>query len=116
MACSDSDFDCDTEEFTLTGKWKLVEFCMSPGDASCPVQYPDYEQIFEFGADSTFSFRGESIQCEGNYSIDGNWILLESNDEQNCINQRYYLNPIDACSLNINPPCIEACISLYERI
>lgn len=120
MCCGENDVIISDGEINLKGRWKLIEFCQSPGDISCPKQIPDYEEIYVF-EDSEFSLQSRDISCNGTFEIvdQGELKVIQfvndQSDETGCVNRDYYLNVIDNNHININPFCFEECTYLYER-
>ena len=114
-SCTDSDSNCSDEEFDLIGNWRLVEFCFSPGDASCPIRYPEEEEIISFRSDSTYKYSIGDQSTTGTFSVSGNRVDFDSDSENPSLTSRI-LNPLSSCRLEINPQCIEECRSLFEKV
>ena len=62
VSCTQTNEDI-LSEFSIIGKWKLTEYCMSPGDITCPKRTPDFDQFFEFGEESRFAYNGNDGIC-----------------------------------------------------
>ncbi len=114
-SCTDTDSNCSNEEFNLIGSWRLVEFCFSPGDSSCPIRVPDVEEIIELRLDSTYIYSIGSQSSSGSYLISDNIISFLSAQENPEFGDRF-LNPINSCRLELNPFCIEECRALFEKV
>lgn len=120
MSCGEEEVIISDGFIVLDGKWKLIEFCQSPGDISCPKQVPDYEEIYDFD-DDEFSLKSRDISCNGTFEIvdQGQLKVIQfvnaETGETGCVDRDYYLNVIDNNHININPFCFEECTYLYER-
>lgn len=115
LSCSDSDSYCTNEEFNLIGSWQLIEFCFSPGNASCPIRYPEEEEIISFRSDSTYTYSIGDQSTTGTFSVSGIRVDFNSETENPSLTSRI-LNPLSGCSLELNPQCIEECRSLFEKV
>lgn len=112
--CASSNDDL-SDGISLIGKWKLVEYCMSPGDTSCPMKIPDFDQYFEFNDGNKFDFVGSDSRCSGIYEIKNKDHISFIFDDQACINESMRISIDNKDQIRINPPCREACIYIYKR-
>lgn len=113
-SCSNNIMSKD-ESFTLIGKWKLVEYCMSPGDITCPKQIPTYDEYYEFSSLDVFTFHTTDIHCHGGYTITDDLIAFKSMEGACNLDERY-LKVSSQNRIEINPRCKEQCTFIYERI
>lgn len=114
-SCQDSD-TFESDGFSLIGEWKLIEYCASIGDASCPKKTPDFEQRFNFLSDSRFDYILGGNSCSGTYVRSASNQVIFSSTEENCINQNMILLIINDNQIELNPTCREQCTYLYKRI
>lgn len=114
-ACSSP--SCDETEFNLIGSWELFEFCVSPGDITCPVQTPDQEQILEFRMDSTFSLTIDGqIMDNGSFSVSNSVLTFMGQQDDQTFGNSRFISIQGSCEVDLNPLCIEECRSSYEKI
>ena len=114
IACACSSPSCEDEVFELIGSWELVQFCFSPGDASCPIQTPTEDEIIEFRSDSTFTLSIGDSTTLGTFSISNR--LIEYRDSFGSIIQQRVILETSRCRLEMGPLCFEACREYYEKI
>ena len=127
LGCS-SDGDVSPQQSRLLGKWQLAEYCLSPGDGSCPLRKVSASetQVLDFRKDGTFLENrpqpGQSpspIDNSGEYRLDGpNTIYFKfdppiSSASYSEVKWYYELR---GNTLVLSPPCREACRYTYRRI
>ena len=126
MSCSNESNDLPEDErprTDLIGRWQLVEFCYSPGDASCPIQEANGETIFEFNIDSSFVFTSNDPQLlalpavsSGRFTVTNNIMNFINEDTGQVLEEGRFISSVNSESLELNPFCIESCREFYERI
>ena len=112
-SCTDS--TCDDEDFNLIGRWQLIEFCFSPGNASCPIQTPEEIEIMEFKGDSTYTYSIGAQSSAGTFTVVENRVLFINSNENPDITDRFLI-PLNSCRLELNPLCSEECRAVFEKI
>lgn len=113
-SCSNNMMSKD-ETFSLNGQWKLVEYCMSPGDITCPKQIPTHDEYYEFSGTDIFTFHTTDVHCHGNYILTDDLIAFKSMEGACTLDERY-LRVISQNRIEINPRCKEQCTFIYDRI
>lgn len=115
------------EEKNLLGTWQLVEFCVGPGDGSCPPQLAttSITQSLEFRKDGSFienipqpgQFQ-TAIVSSGEYRIEGEGKLYLKFDNPGVFTQEnHWRYSLTAEKLTILPSvCIEGCSYSYKKI
>jgi hypothetical protein len=110
---------------SIIGKWQLIETCFSPGNA-CELQNVENGHIIEFKENGEYLVTNLK-EIDSNYLCGGQWkfIELQTNPSEkrlqlspNCNKAlwTFYFNFNPDNTLNINPPCIEACVYTYKAI
>ncbi|GHB62781.1 hypothetical protein [Persicitalea jodogahamensis] len=120
----------------LQGKWQLTEFCLSPGDTSCPVQTatPATTQVLDFRADGTFLENrpqpGQSqapIFSSGEYRLEAPDVIYFKFDPvvtsgfngvipPKVVEEVKWHYSLTGNLLILNPPCKERCAYTYKKI
>ena len=111
-----TDSNCLEEEFTLVGKWGLIESCFDIGDGTKNCTDHNKESTYEFFADGTVQIDNESDRCISRYTLVESSMEFSSNDDGGCIDQSFFFTMIDACTITISPLCFEGCPQTYEKI
>lgn len=115
LACSEKE-DYDSE---LTGRWKLTEMLADPGDGSGTFQTVSSEKILEFHADRTISSNGSICQmsADSDSPSTGTYTLPDSTiTSAGCSDLPIKISFRKTGSqLLLFYPCIEGCISKYEK-
>lgn len=114
--CKNDNLNDETTKTDLVGKWQLVSYCFSPGDASCPMQLvPNNQgQILEFTIDNQVivtknKHETELINCNGSFKkIDENQIEFSPSCEAGT-KRTYFFSANSDGTATISPQCIEAC-------
>lgn len=112
ISCT-SDEACSDEEFSLIGKWGLVESCFDIGDGTQNCSDHNKEITYEFFEEGTVLIVNDLVNCQSRYELDGTF--LEISDDTGCITQSFLFDEIDACTILISPLCIEGCPHRYEK-
>lgn len=117
ISCSDS----EPQEITLIGQWELNEICFSDGASSCneeEIKSPDFEETITFNADGRFLIIRDGSECKGAFTYDGRQELVMEADNNICNFDSVAFRVFDlaATSVEINPPCREACVKRYVRL
>lgn len=135
LGCSNKDSALSPAEAELIGKWQLVEFCLSPGDGSCPAQTatPATTQILDFKKNGSFLENrpqpGQSqspITNSGEYRLEAPDVIYFKFDLSN-FGINGVLDPpapaevkwhytLSRNILILNPPCRERCAYTYKKI
>lgn len=110
----------------LLGTWRLTEFCMSPGDASCPPQAATatIAQTLEFRQDGSFLERAPQpdqfrtpIDGPGTYRIDApNRIAFTFSQPSSYQQEVVWAYSLSERLLTIRPGCREGCAYTYRKI
>lgn len=115
------------EEKNLLGTWQLSEFCVGPGDGSCPPQLAttSITQSLEFRKDGSFienipqpgQFQ-TAIVSSGEYRIEGEGKLYLKFDNPGVFTQENHWGySLTAEKLTILPSvCNEGCSYTYKKI
>lgn len=120
ISCSSS--EDDPKDNTLVGTWELVEYCVSPGDISCPYREADFDQSFEFTSNGKFVLTQERGKTKGSYTSDSIKIHFEVEEQigestgwgLSNIDFMYY-GFTDSNHVSISPQCFEGCDFKYDR-
>lgn len=112
--CNTEDTACYDER--LSGKWKAVEYYISPGDMNVVWQEYEKEWTITFKPNYNFEssrnfcdFKFEHNKIRGKYTDDGRF-------ETNCHSDRYGFFFNEDNELIIYLPCIEPCWYKFEKI
>lgn len=92
------------ESSELPGKWKLVSTLSDPGDGSGKWQNASQHSDIEFFTDG--SVKTHNLSEFKRYKVVDSVNIEFTSPNDSKINYRYSLN---GRSLELNPPCIEAC-------
>ena len=123
---------CSSKDVTavnvdILGKWQLTEFCVGPGDGSCPPQVAttSITQSLEFRKDGSFIERVPQpgqfqtpIVSSGQYRAEGEGNLYLKFDNPGIfIQENHWGYSLRADKLTILPSvCNEGCSYTYRRI
>jgi hypothetical protein len=120
FSCDNNDDD-NSSETELIGTWKLIENYADPGDGSGDFEVVVSEKIIEFFNDGSVISNGSicdmsiesSTPSSGTYS-EAEFIINSSE----CLNFVDFdiMYFFDESFLIISYPCIEGCLSKYEKI
>ena len=121
LLLSCSEIDDNTTDSVLTGKWKLTEILMDPGDGSGTFHPVSSNKITEFHSDGTITSNGSICMASGetNFSGSGTYSLADSTiHSADCgtglpLNTRFKM---EGASLIISYPCDEPCREKYLKI
>jgi hypothetical protein len=116
-------FSCakkDNIDSELTGKWRLIEVLVDPGDGSGTFHSVSSDKILEFHSDGTVSSTGSicDMSTESNNPSIGIYSLADSTiKSSNCDNSSIKIRFImSGPSLIISYQCDEACQAKYLKI
>lgn len=120
FSCNTDD-DNNSSDTELIGTWKLTENYADPGDGSGDFEIVDSDKTIEFFTDGSITSNGSlcnmSIEAttpsSGTYTNTESVIYSTDCDFILDFNVSFSLN--DAI-LTISYPCIEPCISKYEKV
>jgi hypothetical protein len=118
LSCSDN--DDQTTDSTLTGKWKLTEILMDPGDGSGTFHPVSSNKITEFHSDGTITSNGSICMASGetNFPGSGTYSLADSTIHSADCAKGLPLNTtfkMEGASLIISYPCDEPCREKYIK-
>jgi hypothetical protein len=109
---------------SIIGKWQLIKYCFSPGDASCPEQKVEANQgqIIEFEANNKYTITNKNeqtklLECGGEWKdIDITKIEVVPICEPTLTKRTLYLSLNEDNTLTLSPLCIEACRFTFKPI
>jgi hypothetical protein len=107
------DEECQDQEFSLLGKWGLVESCFDIGDGTKNCTGHNRESTYEFFEDGTVHIVNTNVNCISRYELEGT--SLEVTSDADCLTQSFFFNMLDVCTITISPLCIEGCPHRYEK-
>ena len=103
----------------LTGKWKLIETLVDPGDGSGTFSQVESEKIVEFHSDGKIASNGSlcGVSTEINFPSEGTFSLADSTiNIEGCGNFPFKTTfKHRGKLLFIHYPCDEACIEKYTK-
>jgi len=126
VGCS-KEVSLSPEEKNIVGTWQLAEFCVGPGDGSCPQQLAttSITQTLEFRRDGSFIEKVPQpgqfqtpIVSSGEFKIEGGGKLyLKFDNAGNAPTENHWGYTLTADRLTILPAvCNEGCSYTYKRI
>jgi hypothetical protein len=109
---------------SIIGKWQLINYCFSPGDASCPEQKVEANQgqIIEFEADGKYTVtkKGDKttlLECAGEWKdVDITKIEVIPSCEPTLTKRTLFISINDDKTLTMSPQCIEACKFTFRAL
>ncbi len=116
VGCKKNNLVEENTQKSIVGKWQLVSYCFSPGDASCPLQLvPNKQgQIIEFTLDNKVIYTKnihdtELIRCNGEYKLKEANQLDFIGECENSTTRTLFFSINNNNTATMSPQCIEAC-------